>query len=200
MALTYADLVTEVLDRVGSEDSRTAARVRRFVNDAMHELDSEEQWDYMFTSATGVAPLTIADLDDVESVADVGNLNPLIQVDRESLVRDVVDLTQTGQPAYWYKTAPTTIAAWPVSSTVSLTVKYFKFGPDLAAPADVPLVPDRWRQAIVEKAAAKVLRANGNLDAAKDCLTEYGRLLQQMREKLLPAPSMQSRTSYALDD
>jgi len=200
MARAYADMALEVLERVGKEDDRSAARVRRWLNDAMHELDAEERWDYLFVSTTGTAPLTIADLDTIESVADVALLNPLVGVDRDALVRDVVDLTVAGQPAYWYKTAPTTIAVYPVSASTTLTVKYFKFGPDMAAATDTPLVPDRFRQAIVEKAAAKACREYKDYNGANECTAEYQRILQQMRESLLTAPSFQARTNYAMDD
>lgn len=202
MALDFTALQTEVYARgfdFLNDAGVGATRVKRWINEAVHELDAEENWDYLFGSSTGVAPLTVADLDKVESVVDVAALNALLQIDRESLAQDAVDLTTTGQAAYWYKTAPTTIAVFPVS-TATLTVRYLKFGPDLSAGADVPLVPDRWRQAIVEKAVAKAARDSDDTAKANDSMGEYQRIVQQMRSSMLNPPDRQARTTYALDD
>lgn len=199
MPRAFGDMQIELMDRLGQTDARVAIRARRWINDAMHEVDSEEEWDYLFASTTGVAPLTIADLDKVESVSDVSGLNTLMQIDREALVADVVDLTSTGVAAYWYKTAPTTIAVFPVS-TATLTVKYIRFAPDLSATTDAPLLPDRWRPAIVEKACAKAYRALGNANAEAACLNEYQRMLAQMRLSMITPPVRQARTLYSLDD
>lgn len=201
MALDFGTMQMEVIERGnGDVDRANPIRVRRWINESMHEIDSEERWDYLFASTTGAAPLTIADLDIIESVSDVNALNPLVGVDRDALVRDVVDLTTAGSPAYWYKTAPTIIAVYPVSPSTTLTVKYFKFGPDLVANTDAPLMPDRYRQTIVEKAVAKSCRDSGDDKGLARALDEYARLLQQMRERMLTAPSFMARTNYALDD
>lgn len=202
MALDFTALQTEVLARGFDYMSAGAdlTRVKRLINEAMHETNAAEPWDYLFASTTGVAPLTIADLDEVESVTDVAGYNPLVQVDRQQLVRDVADLTTVGYPAYWYKTTPTTIAIYPVSTTITLTVKYTKFGTDLSAGTDVPLMPDRWRQVIIELAVAKLWRDNNEWESVKACMDEYNRLLSQMREKLVTQPTLMARTSYALDD
>jgi hypothetical protein len=199
MARTFADMQIEVLERVGHEDGRTAVRARRWLNDAMHEVDSDGRWEYLLASTTGAAPLTIADLDRVESVADATADYALTQVDRDALVDAFADLTITGTAQYWYRSAPTTIAVYPVS-TLTLTVKYFKFGPDMAAGTDAPLMPDRFRQVIVERACATGLRAMGDLNGAQACMQEYDRVLQVMRESLLSTPAYQLRTYVSEDD
>ena len=185
MARTFADMQIEVLERASRDDGRFAVRVRRWLNDAMHEVDQDGRWEYLAASTSAAAPLTIADLDRVESVADNTADYQLDQVDRDSLVSAFADLTTTGTALYWYRTAPTTIAVYPVS-TLTLTVKYFKFGPDMALGTDVPLMPDRFRQVIVEKAVAKAFRDSNDPNAANDCLAEAGRILDVMRAELLP--------------
>jgi hypothetical protein len=189
----------EVLERIGRDDGRFALRVRRWINDAMHEVDEMENWSYLFTSTTGVAPLTIADLGTVESVVDVGNLVPLAQIDRHSLTDTYANLANTGSiSSYWYLTTPTTISTYPVS-TVTLTVRYFKFGPDLAAAADAPLMPDRFRQVIVELAACKAYGDIGRPDQADACWRDVQRQLETMRLALLPMPDAQILTYGSLD-
>lgn len=199
MARSFADMQIEVLERLGREDDRTAVRVRRWLNDAMHEVDQEARWEYLFASSTGAAPLTIADLDTVESVVDVGNLNPLVEMDRDALADGFADLTTTGTASYWYRTAPTVIAVYPVS-TVTLTVRYFKFGPDMSAGTDVPLIPDRFRQIVVERACAMGLRAIGDGNGAGLCMQEYDRLLAQMLVSLGALPAYQLRTASSEDN
>jgi hypothetical protein len=199
MARAFGDMQIEVLERVGRDDDRTAVRARRWLNDAMHEVDQEARWEYLFATTTGAAPLTIADLDTVESVVDVLDGVPLMEMDRDLLTSGFTDLTTTGVGFYWYRTAPTVIAVYPVS-TVTLTVRYFKFGPDMAAATDTPLMPDRFRQIIVERACASGLRAIGDGNGAQLCMQEYDRLLSSMLVSLGALPSYQLRTEGSEDD
>lgn len=199
MARTFADMQLEVMERLGADDSRTAGRVRRWLNDARQTLDGEELWDYLKTSTTGTMPLTIADLDQVESVIDVTNLNPLEQIDRDTLAEDVADLTLPGLANYWYKTAPTTIAVFPVS-TVTFTVRYTKFSADMAASADEPLLPDRWRQAIIERACYTGLRYKGDWTGAAACKAEYDDIVQDMKVSMIVPQERVGRAYWALDD
>lgn len=199
MARTFADMQLEVMERLGADDTRTANRVRRWLNDARQTLDGEETWDYLMSSTTGAAPLTIADLDQVESVVDTVNLIALEQIDRDTLAQDVVDLTLPGLSAYWYKTSPTTIAVFPVS-TVTLTVKYTKLTADMVAATDAPLVADRWRQAIVERACYTGLRYKGDWTGAAACKQEYDAIVQQMRVSMLTPQERVGRAYWAMDD
>ena len=199
MARTFADMQIEVLERLGVDDVRSANRVRRWLNDANNKLNNEERWDYLFGSTTGTMPLTIADMDEVETVTDVPDFNPLVQIDRQSLVEDMADLTTTGTAAYWYKTAPTTLAVYPVD-TSTFTVKYIKFSAEMALAADEPLVADRFRSAIVERACATGLRYKGDWDGYRACMAEYDATVQQMRGSMRLPPARQARTHYAVDD
>jgi len=89
-------------------------------------------------------------------------------------------------PIYWFRSAPTVVTDYPLNTSLSMSVRYFKFGTDLSAGADVPLMPDRFRQVIVEKAVAKAFRDSNDPGAANDCLAEAGRILDIMRAELLP--------------
>jgi hypothetical protein len=57
------------LNDAGAADPREALAQRRGV----HEIDGLADWPYKLASTTGTAPLTIADLDVIEAVTDVGN-------------------------------------------------------------------------------------------------------------------------------
>lgn len=171
MALDFAALQTEVYARgleYLDDGGAGQTRVKRWLNDALHEIDEAADWPYLTATTTGSAPLTIADLRTVECVTDVGNLNALEPVDRRVLREQFADLTQTGQPLYYFITGGTTINVYPANTSTTLTVDYWKFGPDLSADADEPLMPDRFRMAIVHYAAAAGLRDAGDLTGAAD--------------------------------
>lgn len=195
MALDFTALQAEVAARgfdyltlAGGGAAADVVRLKRFINDAMHEVDAAEKWDYTYASSSGALPLTIADLRLVEDVFVTNVDTPLIAQSRAMLenVYGNLTLASVAAPRFWYRSAPTVVSAYPFSVTFALNVRYWKFGPDLSAGADVPLMPDRWRQVIVEKAAAKAFRDSSNVNAANDCLAESQRLLDEMRVELLP--------------
>lgn len=182
MAYTLATMRTEVFQRGFNylDDSSTGtARVNRWLNDAAHEIDDMERWDYRRTSTTGTAPLTVSDLGEIESVTD-SNYNVLASGDRGVLTSQDGNLTTTGTALDYYIVAGV-LKTYPVS-TLTLTVNYFKVAPDMTADSDTPLMPDRFRAAIVDRAVAKGYRDSDNPDLAQVTLTESDRLVDRMRE------------------
>src|SRR5436305_479772 len=104
MALTLLAMQTEVYARgfdFLNDGAAGTTRVTRWLNEAAHEIDETEDWIYRFGSVTGVAPLTVADLGQVESVVDVANLNPLTAMDRRTLTDLYPDTTLQGFASYW---------------------------------------------------------------------------------------------------
>lgn len=156
MAFTLSTLQTEFQAR-GFSDMTVAAdltRITRWLNDAMHAIDELYDWPYLQTTASGAAPLTVADLRKVERVIDTTNDQTLVQVARGEAADWDGDLTTTGTwPQAFYVTGGTSVAVYP-TAVVQLSVLYWKFGPDLASGADAPLMPDRFRYAIVDYAVA----------------------------------------------
>lgn len=163
-------------------------RVKRWINEAAHEIDSAEKWDYTYATATGALPLTIADLRLVEDVYVVNVDTPLTAASRQMLENLYGNLTLASvvQPRFWYRSALTTVSAYPFSVSFALNVRYWKFAPDLSAGTDVPLMPDRFRQVIVERAVAKAFRDSNDQPAEAESLQEVDRLLDLMRRELVP--------------
>ena len=162
------------------------ARVKRWINVAMQEVDSAALWPYLLGSTTSAAPVTISDLRRVESIQDTGSgyMN-LAYRDRRLLVEDYGDLTQTGNPEWFYFSSQTQVSVFPANTTNSLLVRYYKFAPDLVNTSDTPLMPDRFRPIIVELAVAKAYREDGDVQDEQDAMQEYQRLLQVMVRELL---------------
>lgn len=195
MALDFTALQAEVAARgfdflttAGGGSAADLVRLKRWINDAMHEADSAEKWDYTYAVQAGAMPLTIADLRLVEDVTMTVSLAGLVGQDR-SLLESIYGLLSTNTastPQFWFRSAPTIVTAYPLNTSLSISVRYWKFGPDLSAGADVPLMPDRFRQVIVEGAVAKAARDSNDVNMANDALNETARLLNLMRAELLP--------------
>jgi hypothetical protein len=188
MALDFTALQAELFARgfdYLNDGGAGLTRAKRWINEAMHEVDELEQWEYLFANAGGAAPLTIADLDRVDTVYNTTASTVLRPISRTTLVAIYGPLSTAGTAAYWYKTTATTIGVYP-NGTPTLSVNYWKFGPDLSAGTDAPLMPDRFRQVIVEKAVAKAYRDTDDRGAEADALAEAQRLIDEMRLALLP--------------
>lgn len=202
MALAFSDMQTEVFARgfAPLNDSGAGlARVARWVNDSAHEIDDLELWDYRRASTTGTAPLSISDLGVIGAVVDGGNLNALVPTSIHDLEGQFGDLATTGTATYYYLNNGA-ITVYPVSSN-TLTVKYFKVAPDMSANSDTPLMPDRFRMAIVERAVAKAYLDNDDPEMAAVCLAESDRIVDRMRAVYTLQLGGQSQTIYgfALD-
>jgi hypothetical protein len=107
----------------------------------------------------------------------------LIGQDRAMLesVYGFLGTNTSGTPRYWFRSAPTVVTAYPLNTALSITVRYWKFAPDLSSGADVPLMPDRFREVIVEKACAYLFRDSNDVNAANDCLAAADRIIADMR-------------------
>lgn len=174
-----------------------ATRMTRWLNDAAMEIDDLERWDYRRASTTGTTPLTITDLGAVESVFD-SNKNVLVRSDQGVLENEYEDLTTTGTAWYYYLVAGA-IKTYPVT-TLTLTVTYFKISPVLTGSA-APLMPDRFRGAIIERACAMMYRDQDDPGMAAVCLAESDRIVERMRlvYALQPGPSRQTVTGASGD-
>lgn len=185
MALDFTALQTEFYARgfdYLNDGGAGVTRAKRFLNDSMHRVNDMEPWCFLQTSTTGVGPVTINDLGyGIESVVDVANLNPLMAVDRRLVTTEFADTTSTGYAAFYYVTGGSTVNAFPVS-TATLTIRYFKVQTDLSAGGDVPLMPDRFRYAIVDLAVAAALRDKSNFAEAQAAEATGMLIVQRMRD------------------
>ena len=184
MALDFQALQTEFYARgfdYLNDGGTGATRAKRWLNEANHQINDLEQWSYLQASTTGTAPLTVSDLGLIESVVDVANLNPLTFMDRRGVTEYYADLTQTGNAQWYFVTGGNTVNAFPVT-TATLTVRYYKVQTDMSANGDVPLMPDRFRGAIVDLAVARALRDKSNYVEAQAAEQAGLATVQRMRD------------------
>ena len=184
MALDFSALQTEFFARgfdFLNDAGAGLTRAKRWINEAMHEINDQDDWLFLQATSTGTAPLTISDLDTVSSVYDTTQQRALVRESAGDLVDRFGDLTTTGTPMFYYVTSGI-VNVYPANTTDSLSVRYYKIQTDLSANGDVPLIPDRFRAAIVEYAAAKGYRDSDNPQLAAECMAAGDRIIERMRE------------------
>jgi hypothetical protein len=184
LALTFDVMLTMLYARgfdFLNDGGAGATRAARFVNDAMHQIDDMEPWQYLQASTTGTSPLTISDLGRIESVTDVANLNDLAYMPRQNVTTLYADLTLTSSvPTYYYVTGGTVVNTFPVSG-VTLTARYFKVAADLTG-TQAPSMPDRFRMAIVHYAAQLAFAESNIPDEAQLAGAAGDAVVERMRE------------------
>jgi hypothetical protein len=183
MALDFAALQVEVYARgftALNDAGAGAVRVKRWINEAMWEIDDQEAWPYRMATSTGASPLTISDLGEILSVYDAARDTVLSPDTQAGLLNEWGDLTTAGNASSFYMVAGA-ITAFPVT-TATLTVNYLKTRAEMSADADAPLMPDRYRMAIVHYAVSAALVNKSNFAEAAGARQEGDRIVQRMRE------------------
>ena len=160
-------------------------RVKRVINEAMHEINGLHDWAFTAASASGAAPLTVSDLHKVIDVTDSTNDTKLRHIDRAALTDFYPDLPTSGTPSVYWLDGLTTLRVYPLNTSVTISVRYHKYAADLSADGDEPLIPDRYRPVLIYRAAAKLHRYRENFEAAAALDGEAERLISQMREALI---------------
>jgi hypothetical protein len=185
---SLSDLLTEFYGRGYDDlqqDAVGQARATRWINQADGELTLEEPWPFRLSTASGAAPLTIADLDEVLSVTLDEDRTELVEMTERELTG--YDLEATGTAVYFYRD-DLTVRVWPVS-TATVDVRYYRLPVELVAPADTSMIPEQYMNAIVDRAvmAAGANRDNPAVVELADRM--YQRTLSLMRRRLLVAPT-----------
>jgi hypothetical protein len=156
--MTFAQLRTEFFARgfdYLNDGGAGLDRVKRWVNEAMHELCEEADWPFLELTTSGAAPLSITDLRKILSVYNSTKALPLQWVPRHHLVATYGDLQTAGTPRFYYIDA-NTVRVYP-TATDTLAVRYVRVPADLSADSDTPLVPARYRNLIVDGAVCRAL-------------------------------------------
>lgn len=164
MSMTLAQLRQELKARNGDYFSDT--RANTLLNEAYHEVCEAYPWPFLETTATGTAPLTIADLRQVLYVVDTTTQNPLAILDPSTIVNDLDPVIGTaGSPAYFWLDG-SVLKIYPTNTSVSLSVRYVKVPADITSDSDVPIIPSRYHLVIVDCAQARELAQGPNPSAS----------------------------------
>ena len=178
--MDFSALKTELAAR--GFDHLSSTRQGYYINAARAELDRMYLWPWREASATGTAPLTISDLAVVEAVTDTTNDTVLTPIDYRTLLHTFPDLSTAGNPTYYYTARPSSpeVATYPVSSSATIGVQYWKVTPDLSASSDTPASPTEAHYTIVDLAVRRAYRDSDNHAEAEAIQSEIDRAIGQL--------------------
>lgn len=186
MAYTFATAQTEFYARgfdYLNQDAAGRTRAKRYLVEAyLEDICADSPWDFLRTSASGVAPLTISDLDTVISVRDTSNQLQLTFADEGWLEDTYGDLTTTGQPEWVYWTGETTLDCYPANTANTIQVRYFEVPDEPSADSDTFVVPSRWQGLIIDAAVIRAYIDSDNFEAAALLQARFDRRMERMRD------------------
>lgn len=199
--MNYSQLQQEVFDSGFGylNDAGTGLlRVQRWINQAYLEVCATDNWPFLETNLTTVAPVTISDLSEILVVLDTTNYTVLEQGDYDSILRTTGgDVTTTGLPVYWYQSV-NTISVFPVSTT-SLAIRYIKTPAELSSAGDTPIIPTEFHDLIVLGAWRRGLLDDQDAGDFALVKNEWNERVQMLRDKYLPRFRSQLVTGWAQD-
>jgi len=117
-------------------------------------------------------------------VFDTVAQRPLEFTTFEELSLRYLDLDLAGGPISYWLDGLTTVKTWPTNSN-TLRVRYVKNPAQMTGPTDEPLIPPRFRDVIVTRAAANAMRDESAGQDNQALEAEYSRRLDVMRRALL---------------
>jgi hypothetical protein len=199
---TFLQLQTEFYARgfdYLNDGGAGATRAKAWINQAYDELCEEELWPFLLTTASGAAPLTVADIRTIMSVVDTVSSRVFAPVDEDELTDDFLPLTTAGTPSFYY-VDDTIVRTYPVGGT--LTVRYWKVPVFMSATTDIAIVPDRFVNLIVDGAVRRAQNDNDNAPGAQQAEAERQAGLERMRYSLFLRDGLRNfqRVTFASGD
>jgi hypothetical protein len=166
------------------EDAETEARAERWLNQAYREILNLHVWPFLQTTATGTAgagEVAIADFRKIRVVTDIspGYDVHLGRSSFEELLVDFGDLTDTGDPEWYYVDGTATVKAFPVGGTIKV---YYIKRVDPMSGTDTPVFDEEYHNLIVDKAMVKAYIDSDNFEAAAALREETNLALTAMAE------------------
>lgn len=157
--MTFEEIRQEVQGR--GYDYVSADRINQWVNLTYRWVCGLQPWPFLEATASGPAPLEIADL---SQILHVGQDRCVLDgVD----LRDILDrdpsLSEVGTPTDWYLTG-NTVNVWPLS-TEEITAHYISTPPAYGQ-LDEPLVPFAYQEILIDGAVLRGLKDNDEYDTA----------------------------------
>lgn len=182
--MNLEELVTELKAR--GFDYLSTSRCTNYLNDAMSlDICEGEDWPFLHATAEGTAPLTVSDLRSVESVTNATQGSKLSPIDPRELTDSYdTSLTTAGSPTFYYLDSEGVISVYPVNSTDTISVRYWK-APEALSGTASPVIPSRWHSLIVDFAVARAYADSDDYELAQNAKESADGRLAQMRQSLL---------------
>ena len=205
---TLADIKTAVY-ALGYEDDQSA-RVTVLANSVQREILNDNRWRFAVVSANvpavaGVAVYALPAAPPVHHIESVRLSTPGATY-RELTATDSDDLLELA--AYggsddgaqvWTELSTTTFQVYPAPQLAgTFTVRYLRTAPDLAADADVPLVPAEYLDIVVLGVAAYLAARERQWEAVDRFRTEKEKLMGRMKAQYgLKQRQSSARVAYS---
>lgn len=151
-------------------DYLSDARATIMLNNAKNAFEDEYHWPWLETTTTGVAPLTITDLNSVLYVVDTTDGSELHGIDASDVVDLDPNVSTAGVPTSWWLDGTGTLRTYPVSTTASLSVRYVKVSPELTG-TDTPLIPTRYHPVWIDYAVVEAYKDDDRFNEAQALLS-----------------------------
>lgn len=153
-----------------------------YLNQAKNWIEDKDNWPWLETTTSGSSPLTISDLRNIIYVADSTNDNLLRASTASDIATNDPTINDTGRPSFYYLDGLTTVRVWPVS-TVSLSVRYIKYSPELSLSGDTPLIPVRYHALWIQVAHYLFLQSRQPQSVTGDLVARINGSIDDMREQ-----------------
>lgn len=166
-------------------DHLTPTEQDRFLNYSYRvKVCTAQDWPFLEATATGAAPLEIADLRTIESVVITDTSARLSPSVRQELRGGDTDLSETGSPEFYYLTGGDTVNVHPVS-TDSLSVSYWKRPGLLVEVDDDPIVPEEFHELIVDGAVLRAYETSNEYEARAAARAAFAEGMAEMVQTLI---------------
>lgn len=210
MAYTLGDLVIEIQSRA-KDTSFSKSLIIDFINDIQSEVVGDKRWPFM--EALETATLNVGDTShtyaaDSQTVYDVTLVDP----DRAQNYSQPDYLPHTrfydlypspesataGWPCHWTDFGHVMQFDRPVDKAYNLRIRYLKAPATLADDADVPIIPEPYKQILVRGALASIEEYRDNFDLGGIHRRKVEDLVANMSARYMPrqfqsAPKSSSR-------
>lgn len=165
--------------------THVGSRAENYVNDAyILDICEAADWPFLEESMEGKAPLEITNLSAVRYVLDVTQERKLKPLKKDRITDDYgVNLALAGDPAFYFLEAGDTVRTYPVSTTDTIQVAYWKTAPRLTG-TETPLIPERFHSLIVDGAVARAYENSDDYELAVAAKDRFNARLQSMQESL----------------
>ena len=132
------------------------ARADRWINQAYQSVCLKEPWPFRLTTATGAAPLAIADLGQIarNGVTIPSNNGWIREEATEVEATPLLGYAISSTFPWLYYLDNQTVKTWPVT-TASVSVRYYKIPAKLVNDGDLTIVPERFMDVIIDDAVVR---------------------------------------------
>lgn len=188
--MNFSELKDELFARGTNyleEDAESEARAERWLNQAYREILNLHAWPFLQSTATGVTDdgfVSVPDLRRIRFVQDVSEspARKLNRVSLDDLANDGEDLTETGDPDWYYVDNGNIVRTFPSGGTIKV---YYIKRVDPLSGTDTPVFDEEYHNLIVDKAMIKAYIDNDNFEAAAALREEFNAQVAAMAEDYL---------------